>query len=105
MKTTMLIVAALAAGLLASDQSAAQTAIDLTPEQRAAIREYVVKNKIMAVKAKIAGKIGEMVPDDVELRQIPPEWGPKLMRLRFGHIGNRVIIVDPETRTVVSVVD
>jgi Protein of unknown function (DUF1236) len=32
-------------------------------------------------------------------------WGPSLTKYRYVYSGNRVMLVDPETRTVVQEVD
>ncbi len=40
-------------------------------------------------------------PLDVELEAVPPKGGPSLARYRYVYSGERVMLVDPETRTVV----
>ena len=45
------------------------------------------------------------MPSDVELVAVPPDWGPSLTRYRYVYSGDRVMLVDPGTRTVVQEVD
>ncbi|WP_244068249.1 DUF1236 domain-containing protein [Bradyrhizobium sp. Ce-3] len=45
------------------------------------------------------------MPRDVELKAVPDEWGPSLTKYRYVYSGERVMLVDPSTRTVVQEVD
>jgi Protein of unknown function (DUF1236) len=45
------------------------------------------------------------VPRDVELEAVPTEWGPSLTRYRYVYFCERVMLVDPESRTVVQEVE
>jgi hypothetical protein len=45
------------------------------------------------------------VPRGVELEAVPTKWGPSLTKYRYVYSGNRVMWVDPETRTAVQEVD
>jgi len=47
----------------------------------------------------------EPVPRDVELEAVPAEWGPSIAKYRYVYSGERVMLVDPETRTVVQEVE
>ena len=46
--------------------------------------------------------VGGRVPADVELEAVPADWGPSLT---YVYSGDRVILVDPGSRTVVQEVD
>ena len=46
--------------------------------------------------------VGGRVPADVELEAVPADWGTKY---RYVYSGARVILVDPDSRTVVQEVD
>ena len=46
--------------------------------------------------------VGGRVPADVELEAVPADWGTKY---RYVYSGDRVILVDPDSRTVVQEVD
>jgi hypothetical protein len=105
MKKTLL--AGTAAILLSFGSSAmAQTAtITVAPEQRTTIKEYVKTERVPAVKVKEEVRVGVRLPAEVELRPVPEKWGPQLSRYRYVYVGNRVALVQPDTREVVYIVD
>jgi hypothetical protein len=45
---------------------------ELAPEQRARIRQYVVREQVAPVRERIS--VGTSVPAEVELRQVPSDW-------------------------------
>ena len=49
--------------------------------------------------------VGGRVPADVELEAVPADWVPSLTKDRYVYSGARVILVDPDSRTVVQEVD
>jgi len=49
--------------------------------------------------------VGAKVPSTVELEAVPSDWGPAVTRYRYIYSGDRVMFVDPATRTVVQEVD
>ena len=49
--------------------------------------------------------VGGTVPGDVELEAVPSDWGPSLTRYRYVYSGDRVMLVDPGTRTVIQEVE
>src|SRR5436305_521058 len=74
---------ALAAAILlyACGSSFAQSvSIDIAPEQRTRIKEYVVKERVPTVTMKERYRVGTPVPADVELREVPADWGPSVRR-------------------------
>src|SRR5918993_47164 len=94
MKRTILGgVAALA--LLASGEAFAQgvgvqvgpvgAGINFAPEQRARVKEYVVKERVPRVTVKERYRVGAKVPADVELREVPADWGPSVRSYRYYH--------------------
>jgi Protein of unknown function (DUF1236) len=62
-------------------------------------------NKIRPVTTKEKIVVGGRVPADVELEAVPADWGPSLTKYRYVYSGDRVILVDPGSRTVVQEVD
>ena len=75
------------------------------PEQRTLIREYVVKEKVPAVRTTERISVGQPLPLDVELRPVPPAWGPRFTKYRYVYSGEHVYLVEPSNRTVVQVID
>jgi hypothetical protein len=111
----LLLVSAAAAALLSSG-ALAQTAVTTTgtgraatiqiePEYRTRIRTYVTEHKIRPVVTQERIVVGSPVPRDVELEAVPTEWGPSLNRYRYIYSGEHVMLVDPDTRTVVQEVE
>jgi uncharacterized protein DUF1236 len=49
--------------------------------------------------------VGARVPTEVELEAVPSDWGPSLTRYRCVYSNDRVMLVDPATRTVVHEID
>ena len=113
MKKLMLGIAAVA---LLSSGAMAQTTVTTTtgtarstvtiePEARTKIRSYVTEKKVRPVTTKERISVGATVPGDVELVAVPSEWGPSLTRYRNVYSNDRVMLVDPSSRTVVHEID
>ena len=82
---------------------AGHAAVQIEPEYRTKIRTYVTEHKIRPVQQKIV--VGQPVPREVELEAVPADWGPSLTKYRYVYSGERVMLVDPSTRTVVQEID
>jgi hypothetical protein len=79
--------------------------VNIEPEQRTHIKEYVVKQKIPRVVVKERIGVGATVPADVELREVPEDWGPSVRSYRYYHTETGVHFVDPESRRVIYDID
>ena len=75
--------------------------ITFAPEQRTRIREYVVKEKVPRATIRERVVVGGTVPADVELREVPSDWGPSVSRYRYYHTDSGVYFVDPADRRVI----
>ncbi|SFJ72841.1 DUF1236 domain-containing protein [Bradyrhizobium sp. Gha] len=84
---------------------AGHAAVQIEPEYRTKIHTYVTEHKIRPVETREKIVVGQPVPRDVELEAVPAEWGPSLTKYRYVYSGERVMLVDPSTRTVVQEVD
>jgi Protein of unknown function (DUF1236) len=105
MRRTLLMTCT-ALAIAASSQSFAQTAvIELTPEHRTTIREYVVRQKVRPVTITGEVRVGAPLPADVQLVTVPNEWGPEYRRYRYVYWNDRVVLVNPADRQVVHIVD
>ncbi|MHC4052679.1 DUF1236 domain-containing protein [Bradyrhizobium sp. 25ACV] len=80
-------------------------AVQIEPEYRTKIRTYVTEHKVRSVQIREKIVIGQPVPREVELEAVPADWGPSLTRYRYVYSGERVMLVDPSTRTVVQEID
>jgi hypothetical protein len=79
--------------------------VQIEPEYRTRIHSYVTEHKIRPVETREKIVVGSPVPRDVELAPVPSEWGPSLTKYRYVYSGERVMLVDPESRTVVQEVE
>jgi hypothetical protein len=108
-----LILAAAAAALLSSGAiaqttvttGAARATVQIEPEARTRIKTYVTEQKIRPIATKERLAVGAAVPSDVELVAVPSDWGPSLSKYRYVYSNDRVMLVDPGTRTVVQEID
>jgi len=111
------ITAAAALGLLASLPASAQTSVTTTttettgsiaiaPEQRTIIHERLGTAKPVTVKEKIT--VGATVPDTVELQTVPDTIVsdiPSVKGYSYFVYNDDVVLVDPKTRKVVTIVE
>jgi hypothetical protein len=93
--------------LLAGGEALAQAAVtvDLSPEQRTTIKQYVVKEKVAPVTVRERISVGAALPANVELRTVPSTWGPSVTKYRYVYSDNRVYFVEPSSRKVIHVID
>jgi len=108
---TTSIVALISTGAMAQSTvvtttgTARATAVQIEPEYRTKIRTYVTEHKVRPVETRQKIVVGQPVPREVELEAIPADWGPSLTKYRYVYSGERVMLVDPSTRTVVQEID
>ena len=94
--------------LFAGGQAFAQavsTTVDLAPEQRTVIKNYVVKERVAPVTLKERVSVGATLPADVTLSAVPSAWGPTVSKFRYVYSDNHVYFVEPSSRRVVHVID
>ena len=82
-----------------------RSTVTIEPEARTKIKTYVTEKKLRPVTTKERIAVGATVPSDVELVAVPSEWGPSLTRYRYVYSNDRVMLVDPGSRTVVQEID
>lgn len=108
-----LLVLAAAASLIATSALAQTTVTTGTsradvlvePEARTRIKTYVTEKKIRPIATRERIVVGATVPSDVELVAVPSDWGPSLTKYRYVYSNDRVMLVDPGSRTVVQEID
>jgi hypothetical protein len=102
----ILISSATAIAVVLSSQAFAQSvSVELAPDQRTRIKEYVVKEKVRPVTVKERISVGATLPADVELRAVPSDWGPSVSKYRYVYSDDHVYFVDPSSRRVVTTID
>lgn len=80
-------------------------AVQIEPEYRTKIRTYVHRAQGAPRKTREKIVVGQPVPREVELEAVPADRGPSLTKYRYVYWGERVMLVDPSTRTVVQEID
>ena len=106
MRRTLIAGTAAVVVMAASQIAAAQTAtVDISPQQRTEIKQYVVKEKVKPVTLKERVTVGATLPADVELAPVPQTWGPSVSKYRYVYSDNHVMLVEPSNRKVVQVID
>jgi hypothetical protein len=113
----IMIAAAASVGLLAAAPAGAQTSVTTTttettgsitiaPEQRTVIRQRLSTAKPVTVKENVT--IGTTVPDTVELQTVPDTIVsdiPSVKGYSYFVYNDDVVLVDPKTRKVVTIVE
>ena len=84
---------------------AGHSTVQIEPEYRTRIHSYITGHRVPPVVTREKIVVGAPVPRDVELEAVPDEWGPSLGKYRYVYSGDRVMLVDPGTRTVVQEVE
>ncbi len=97
-------VSALAIGL-AGQAIAQSVSVEIGPQERTRIKEYVVKEKVSPVRVKERVTVGAVLPAEVELRTVPSDWGPSVTKYRYVYHDNNVVLVEPSSRRVVQIID
>ena len=115
MKRMIIATGVAALSLIASGQSFAQgvgvqvgpvgAGITFAPEQRTRIKEYVVREKVPRAVVRERVTVGGSVPADVELREVPADWGDSVRSYRYYHSDSGIHFVNPSDRRVIYEID
>ena len=100
------VVAATALSVTFGAQALAQAvSVEIAPEQRTKIKEYVVKEKVAPVTVTEQFTVGGTLPGSVELRAVPSDWGPAVTKYQYVYHNNRVVLVEPANRRIVQIIE
>jgi hypothetical protein len=102
---SLMTTAAMAQTRVETTVGAGHPTVQIAPEYRTKIKSYVTEHRVRPVTTQEKIVVGGRVPSDLELEAVPSDWGPSLTKYRYIYSGERVMLVDPETRTVVQEVD
>ena len=91
----------IAATLLALSAGAAfADTVVIKPEEETVIREYVKQKPLASVKLPgVELNVGAAIPDTVEIHEVPNT------KYRYTVVEDRTVVVDPDTRKVVHIID
>jgi len=81
--------------------------IQITPEVQTQFRQYVVKEKVKPATIQEKVAVGTTLPATVTLAPVPDvivQANPEFKTYQYAYIGNEIVLVDPNTRAVVQVI-
>ena len=93
------------AALLTSGAFAQTATVQIAPEQRTKIKQYVTTQKLAPVTVKEKVTVGSTLPADVRLSPVPADWGPSVTKYQYFYSDNHVYFVEPSTRKIVTEID
>jgi hypothetical protein len=100
-----LIGSALALALF-STAGLAQTAIELSPQQRTMVWERLLPPSQKQPAPTFELGVGQAVPQTVELNPVPADFEVEPLRqYRYVIVDNRMAFVDPSSRKIVHVIE
>jgi hypothetical protein len=105
MNRTLLAGVTAASLMIAGAAIAQSVSVEISPEQRTRIKEYVVKEKVRPITLKERVIVGATVPADVNLVAVPQAWGPSVSRYHYVYSGDRVVLVEPSSRKVIQIIE
>lgn len=79
--------------------ASAQVAVQIGPE----VREYIVQEGRSSVRVDADVEVGTVLPEDVEVYAI--EGVPTATEYRYAVVNDRRVIVDPDSRRVIEIID
>jgi hypothetical protein len=109
MNKSLAIVAAAAMLSMGSMVALAQgETIELSPEVEASLQEHVTTANVTPATVDMELAAGATVPADVTLTPVPAEIitsAPELEGHEFFVVDDRIHVVDPETRQIVTIIE
>jgi hypothetical protein len=82
--------------------------IELSPEVETSFHEHVTSANVTPATVDMELAVGAMVPENVTLNPVPAEIigsAPELEGHEFFVVDDRIHVVDPETREIVTVIN
>jgi hypothetical protein len=102
---SLMATAAIAQTTVTTTVGAGNAAVQIEPQYRTTIKSYVTEKRVRPITTREKIVVGTRVPAEVELEAVPADWGPSVSRYRYVYSNDRVMLVDPGTRTVVHEID
>jgi hypothetical protein len=76
----------------------------LSREDDARVRRYIVEQRRPSVRVQERVVVGEPLPREVQLYPVPPDVGVRT-EYRYGVVNDRAVLVDPNSRRVIEVLE
>ena len=105
MKRFAVVAATVLSVAFGAQAMAQQIAVEVAPDTRVTIKEYVVKEKIRPVTVKERVVVGSALPADVQLSPAPTAWGPSVSKYHYIYSDNHVVLVEPSSRKVIQIIE
>jgi hypothetical protein len=105
MKYSLLAIATALIVTYSAESLAQSVEVEIAPESRTRIKEYVVRERVPSVRVRERITVGAVLPEEVELRTVPSDWGPWGTRYRYVYSDDNIYLVEPSSRRVVRVID
>jgi len=106
-----LLLASAAAALLVGGAAVAAetvTTMTITPAHRTVIKNFVIREHIRPVQIKESVVVGATLPADVVLQPVPESLYtevPEVQPYEYVDWDGKVVLVEPQTRKVVEIVE
>jgi hypothetical protein len=99
------LVATASLALLFGTSSALADSVVITKEQAPEIHQYIVKHHVEAVTppSDFDVQVGTVVPDSIEIHELDVPSLPK--KYDYMVVNGQTVIVDPDTRKIVQVLE
>ena len=108
MNKSLASLAAAAMISLGSTVAFAQDTIVLSPEAETSFQSHVTTANVTPAMLDTELAVGATVPENVTLNPVPPEIiasAPELEGHEFFVVDDRIHVVDPETRQIVTIIE
>ena len=105
MKRFAILTATALSVAFAAQAWAQQIAVEIAPDQRTKIKEYVVKEKVRPITVKERIAVGGVLPAEVQLLPVPSVWGPSVSKYQYVYHDNHDVLVEPSSRKVVQIIE
>jgi hypothetical protein len=76
MKHSLLAIATALVVTYSAESLSQSVEVEIAPESRTRIKEYVVRERVPSVRVRERITVGAVLPEEVELRTLPSDWGP-----------------------------
>jgi outer membrane lipoprotein SlyB len=76
----------------------------LTAPQSTQVQQYVVRERRPSVRVQERVVVGETLPQSVEVYAIPADVGVQT-QYRYSVVNDRTVLVDPQTRRIIQVIE
>jgi len=105
MRRHLILAATVATVAFATNALAQSAVVEIAPQQRTQIKQYIVKEKVKPVTVRERISVGATLPTEVELHTVPSSWGPSVTKYRYIYSDDHVYLVEPSSRKVITVVE